>query len=143
MFRLFICLLLCIFLSGACQSGKQAYSETLEKWRGQHIDELAAAWGPANSTQQQRDGTTLYRWDSRALISRPYYYNRPWFPGWSPWSYSAFSPQYSTRWCETIITVNREGYISDWSFRGNSCRDLAETSSSKEDAASNNVEVTP
>ena len=143
MSRIIIILLLCIFLLGACQSGKQAYSETLEKWRGQHIDELAAAWGPADSTHQNSDGTKLYRWSNRTLISRPYYYDRPWFSGWSPWAYSAYSPRYYDRWCETVITVNQDGYITDWSFRGNGCRDLAETISNKDDATSNKVDVKP
>lgn len=113
---------------------ESAYRNMLESYRGQHIDSLVAAWGPAQGRHTFADGRQMY-----SFVRNRREYVEPVNPGIGlgfglGWGFSRhgfiggyYSPdrsrirEYS---CETTVTTDRKGRIIDLSYQGNNCRAL-------------------
>lgn len=108
------------------------YRSLMAGYQGQHIDRLAAAWGPADKTHVFADGRRLYSF----IRNRKVYVDAPMSPffggfGWGSYYandfYGGLYFDNSRRrvreyLCETRVTTDRKGQIIDISYRGNNCR---------------------
>ncbi len=130
--RVFSLLLFALVLAGcgprATESG---YRALLEGYRGQHIDQLVNAWGPPQDEYVYADGRRLYSFirHRREYVQSVYpvfglgFYSGNFFGAYYPGFYPnrAEIRDYA---CETRVTTDRKGYITDYNFRGEACRAL-------------------
>lgn len=112
----------------APRATESAYRNMLESYRGQHIDSLVAAWGPAEARHTFADGRQLYSFvRNRREYVEPLsasigfglggFYRHGFFGGYYHPERSRVR-EYS---CETRVTTDRKGRIIDLSYQGNNC----------------------
>ncbi len=123
------CLLAAIFLVCGCSSRAtvQGYEERLATLRGAHIDQVVMDWGPPDGQFTFEDGRRMYAFVSSRLVSVPV--PAPGFMGMRR-HYRRFYDDDLGRFdmelreyvCETRFITDKEGRITEWTFRGNACK---------------------
>lgn len=129
-----ILLLAVVLAASGCapRATESAYRNMLESYRGQHIDSLAAVWGPAQAQHTFADGRQLY---SFVHIRRDYvdavdpmfglglgfgFHHRGVIGGY----YAPERGRIREEHCETRVTTDRKGRIIDLDYWGSACRAL-------------------
>ncbi len=74
---------------------------------GSDVNDLIASWRPPSDVYRLPNGKKMYTWmfDGGAVAV--------------PIGDAAYAVN---RYCKTTFTVNKRGYIVDWRFEGNACR---------------------
>ena len=114
-----------IWCSGCGLSGKRI-SETMESWKGHHVSDLIASWGPPQQIVDDGRGGSIYVWKQHVSI--------PWTKGYSTekgtitnyggnTSYyrnrTTYTPPTNLEWDRTrMFWVNKRGIIYHWQWQG-------------------------
>lgn len=125
-------MLLALLLAAGCgtRATESAYRDMLESYRGQHIDSLVAAWGPAQGRHTFADGRQLYSFIRNRreyveavdpLLGFGFGFHHRGFIGGYYTPERSRIREYS---CETRVTTDRKGRIIALDYRGNACRAL-------------------
>ena len=102
-----------LLLAGGC--GKLMYERALNSWQGAPVQELVDSWGPPHEQFRDERGNMVYQWSHRDI------------DGGS----SKASFQYKTGrqkispFCRTRFTVDENGIVREWTYRGNDCSGAA------------------
>ncbi len=87
------------------------YEKILQTWMGLSESRLVAAWGPPTSVYNLPDGgkmlTYMYPGGTRSS---------------SQYNAITHSVDTTTYWCKTTMTINSSGIITNWMWKGNSCK---------------------
>lgn len=108
----------------------QGYQALLETYYGRHIDQFVSAWGLPQAQHEYSDGRKVYSFVHSSYTSAgaaPLFSFGGYFGGGRRWGGGLgfglpVVPVVRRNYCETMITTDRQGNITDYSFRGNACR---------------------
>lgn len=124
-------------------AGCASYGERLEPLRGQHVSALVGSWGPPQSSYQLPDGSQVLQYArSSNMVLHGATYTVPQTSytngtasaygtgGYASGNYSGTTTTYVQQKnpdvniplsCTTNFTVSPDGYITDFTWRGNNC----------------------
>lgn len=83
------------------------YRDVVESWRGSNIRELIQSWGPPSSSFRMPNGGMAHTWSGS--------YGTVFVP-------VGGNVIGANRTCETTFFVADDGYIYDYRFQGNACK---------------------
>ncbi len=95
-------------LLGSCAT-TSGYEKVLQTWVGLNVNELLQSWGPPADVYKLPNGSMMYTW---------------WFDGGvvSMPIGKRGGAMTMNRYCKTTFTVNEQGVIQRWSWKGNTCK---------------------
>lgn len=125
---------LCIFIVSGCgpKATAKGFQARLDAYRGQHIDNLAAAWGPPQGDYTYKDGTKEYSFLRSRYVERSQpviglglggVFGRHFGLGLGGYAGFPVGGGEITRYtCDTRVKTDRKGFITGYTYQGNDCR---------------------
>lgn len=99
-------------LSAGCATN-QKYSEILDSWDGENVNDLISSWGPPSNEYRKPDGDLMYTWLSVGGTQVTANYNH---------YLNMVTANSVTYWCKSTFTVGQDQIIKTWRWEGNACR---------------------
>jgi hypothetical protein len=106
-FSLILKIAIIVFIFQSCVVGKKT-SENMESWKGSHISDVIASWGPETKITGDGKGGEIYTWENRWQTNAYYGYN------------GVYQPP-TNRSCVKSFYINEKKIIYSWRWQG-SCR---------------------
>jgi len=109
-----------IILSSGCVSSRQKHAESMDLWKGQHMNSLIRSqWGyPDQTTLAPNGNKLLVYYKTKTVVKQHYKYDktRP------KKSRHMTIPYTDTEECKTFFEINPAGKIVNVNWRGAACR---------------------